>query len=65
MTAERSTNVLPVAVVGVAVCCGISALLVAAIGATLLGIAVEAWVVAAVGLFALIWLAVGSKRRSA
>ena len=54
MTTGRSTSLVPVAVVGVAVCCGVSALLVAVIGATLLGVAVEAGVIAGFGLLALI-----------
>jgi len=58
MNDNTSKQVVPIAAAGVVVCCGVSALLVGAIGTTLLGIAIQAWVFVAAGLAVLVYLAV-------
>lgn len=62
---KRDRDVLPLAVVGVVACCGVSALLTAALGATLVGIATELWVLAVVGLVVLAALALRTAVRRA
>lgn len=58
MNDNTSKSIAPLAAAGVVVCCGVSVLLAAAIGTTLLGIAVEAWVLVAASLVVLVFLAV-------
>ena len=58
MNDTKSHNIAPIVAAGIAVCCGLSALLAAAIGTTLLGLAIEAWVIIAAGLAVLLFLVV-------
>lgn len=62
MNTNNSKNVIPITAAGVAVCCGLSALLATAIGTTLLGIAVEAWVLVGAGLLVVLFLAIRHTR---
>ena len=62
MNDNKSTNIVPIAAAGVVVCCGLSALLAGAIGTTLLGIAIEAWVLVAAGLAVMMFLTIRHMR---
>ena len=64
MNDNASKNIVPLAAAGVVVCCGVSALLAGAIGTTLLGIAIEEWVLVVVGLVVLTFLAVRHLRKN-
>lgn len=60
---KRPSDALTLGVFGVVACCGVSALLTAAVGASVLGVATEVWVLAVAGLVVLAALAVRAATR--
>lgn len=60
---KQQSDTLTLAIVGIAACCGVSALLTAAVGATLLGVATELWVLVIVGMLVLLALALRAAMR--
>lgn len=62
---KRRSELLTLVGLGVVACCGVSAVLTAAVGASVLGVATEVWVLAIAGLLVLSALAVPAVTRQA